>query len=73
MSDKLEDKPLSELSAIRSALELEKSDLILISKMNDGEHKNFLSRNMEIGAFETFTMSYYVNPALSSISTDLYN
>lgn len=72
MSDsyELKDKPLSELSAIDSALELKASDLILISK-EDGEHRNFVSRNMKIGAFETFTMSSYVNPALDHVSTDL--
>ena len=72
MSDtyELKDRPLSELSAIDSARELKSSDLILISK-KDGDHDNFLSRNMTIGAFETFTMSSYVNPALDRVSTDL--
>ena len=72
MSDtyELKDRPLSELSAIDSARELKGSDLILISK-KDGDHDNFLSRNMTIGAFETFTMSSYVNPALDRVSTDL--
>lgn len=72
MSDELTDKPLSQLAAINSASELNISDLILISKKNDGEHENFLSRNMSIEVFETFTMSSYVNPALNRVSTDLY-